>query len=135
MSEVKPLSLPLSAVPTSLELDDLIERVVQKTLAQVGYADRPNPLINGKACANLIGVSPEHLCAMRARGQGPPWSGHGKWIRYDRQVVLDWISNLPHEVGSSQPIPLPDSMVHAIFDDPSFDFTAYLDCLSPKGDF
>ena len=29
---------------------------------------------------------------------------------------------------TSQPIPLPDSMLHAIFDDPSFDFTAYLDC-------
>jgi hypothetical protein len=34
----------------------------------------------------------------------------------------------------SQPIPLPDSMVHAIFDDPSFDFAAYLDCLPPKED-
>ena len=27
----------------------------------------------------------------------------------------------------SQPIPFQDSMVHAIFDDPWFDFTAYLD--------
>jgi hypothetical protein len=29
----------------------------------------------------------------------------------------------------SQPIPLPDSMVHAIFEDPWFDITDYLDCL------
>jgi len=95
MSDAKPLSLPLSAVSTSLELDDLIEGVVQKTLAQVGYADQSSPFINSKACADLIGVSPEHLCAMRARGQGPPWSGRGKWIRYERSAVLDWISNLP----------------------------------------
>ena len=29
---------------------------------------------------------------------------------------------------TSQRIPFPDGMLHAIFDDPSFDFTAYLDC-------
>ena len=65
MSEVKPIHLPLSAVSTLPELDDLIERIVQKTLAQVGYPDPSNPFINSKACAELIGVSPEHLCAMR----------------------------------------------------------------------
>jgi hypothetical protein len=95
MSELKPPSLAPFEVPASFELDNLIERIVQKTLAQVGYADQSNPFINSKACAELIGVSPEHLCAMRARGQGPPWSGRGKWIRYERSAVLDWISNLP----------------------------------------
>jgi hypothetical protein len=95
MSEVKPLHLPLSAVSTLTELDDLIERIVQKTLAQVGYADPSSPFINSKACADLIGVSPEHLCAMRARGQGPPWSGEGKWIRYRRSDVISWLAQLP----------------------------------------
>jgi hypothetical protein len=95
MSDVKPISWPLPAVATPLELDDLIERIVQKTLAQVGYLDQANPFINGKACADLIGVSPEHLCAMRARGQGPPWSGEGKWIRYRRSDVISWLAQLP----------------------------------------
>ena len=35
----------------------------------------------------------------------------------------------------TQPIQLPASMLHAIFDDPSFDFTAYLDCHRPKVPF
>ena len=95
MSEVKPLPSPLSAVSSPLELDDLIARIVQKTLAQLGYADQPNPFVNSKACADLIGVSPEHLCAMRARGQGPPWSGDGKWIRYRRSDVISWLAQLP----------------------------------------
>jgi hypothetical protein len=97
MSEVKPLSLPFAAVPAPHELEDLIERIVQKTLAQAGYAAQSNPFINSKACADLIGVSSEHLCAMRARGQGPPWSGEGKWIRYRRSDALDWIANLPRQ--------------------------------------
>jgi helix-turn-helix protein len=95
MSEVKPLHIPLSATSTLHELDDLIERIVQKTLAQVGYADQSNPFINSKACADLTGVSPEHLCAMRARGEGPPWSGEGKWIRYRRSDVVSWLAQLP----------------------------------------
>ncbi|KRR04225.1 hypothetical protein [Bradyrhizobium valentinum] len=95
MSDAKPLSLPFTAVPAPHELDDLIERIVQKTLAQVGYADQANPFINSKACADLIGVSSEHLCAMRARGQGPPWSGEGKWIRYRRFDVISWLAQLP----------------------------------------
>jgi hypothetical protein len=96
MSDAKPLSLPFTAVPLH-ELDDLIERIVQKTLAQIGYADQSSPFINSKKCADLIGVSPEHLCAMRARGHGPPWSGDGKWIRYRRSEALDWIANLPRQ--------------------------------------
>jgi hypothetical protein len=34
---------------------------------------------------------------MRARGEGPPWSGDGKWIRYRRSEVLDWIASLPRQ--------------------------------------
>jgi hypothetical protein len=103
MSEVKFVASPLSAVPTPLELDDLIDRIVQKTLAQVGYANQSNPFVNSKACADLIGVSPEHLCAMRARGQGPPWSGEGKWIRYEREAVLEWIRKLPRQAAPVSP--------------------------------
>jgi hypothetical protein len=97
MSDAKPLSLPLSAVATSLELDDPIEWVVQKMLAQVAYTHQFSPFINSKACADLIGVSPEHLCATGTLGgQGPPWSGEGKWIlRYRRSDVISWLAQLP----------------------------------------
>lgn len=81
------------------ELETLIQRVVAETLAQLGRVEAA-PFINSKTCAELIGVSPEHLCAMRARGDGPPWSGDGKWIRYRRSDVLDWIANLPRQASS-----------------------------------
>jgi hypothetical protein len=32
---------------------------------------------------------------MRSRGEGPRWSGHGKWTRYLRTDVLRWLSSLP----------------------------------------
>ena len=54
------------------------------------------------------------------------------WKSFDvGQPIPDPIPTLK-KFCRSQPIPLLDSMVHAIFDDPSFDFTAYLDCLPPR---
>lgn len=76
------------------QLEMLIERIVETTLAKIGPAE-DNPFINSKTCAELLGVSPEHLCAMRAKEQGPPWSGQGKWIRYQRSDVIRWIAQLP----------------------------------------
>jgi hypothetical protein len=95
MSDADHSSLPFVADQSFSDLEALIQRVVQRTLAQVGYADQTNSFINSKACADLIGVSPEHLCAMRARGQGPPWSGEGKWIRYRRSDAISWLAQLP----------------------------------------
>ena len=88
--------LPDLADPSSSQLETLIQRVVEQTIARLGTPEQ-NPFINSKACAELLGVSAEHLCAMRARGEGPPWSGDGKWIRYRRSAVLDWIASLPRQ--------------------------------------
>lgn len=102
MSNTELLSLLHQADHLRPELESLIQRVVQRTLAQLGPFEA-TPFINSKACADLIGVSPEHLCAMRARGQGPPWSGDGKWIRYERRAVVEWIRNLPTQTGAGHP--------------------------------
>jgi hypothetical protein len=39
--------------------------------------------------------------AIHARGEGPPWSGAGKWTRYERGAVLTWLTNVPRENNSS----------------------------------
>lgn len=83
------------------DLESLVKRVVESTLAQIGEFGAPNPFISSRECASLIGVTPEHLCAMRSRGDGPPWSGRGKWIRYKRRAALDWLGNLAGESSSS----------------------------------
>jgi hypothetical protein len=88
--------LPQQADNPHYELETLIKRVVEETIAKLARAKEP-PFIKSTPCAELLGVSPEHLCAMRARGEGPPWSGDGKWIRYRRSDVLDWIANLPRQ--------------------------------------
>jgi hypothetical protein len=84
---------PPRAGTSVLDLEKLVERIVELTIARHQSAP-PKPFINSRECADLIGVTPEHLCSMRARGQGPPWSGSGKWIRYDRQAVLTWLAKL-----------------------------------------
>jgi hypothetical protein len=96
MSDANHLTLPHQAESPCPELETLIQRVVQRTIAQLDRVEAA-PFINSKACAELLGVSPEHLCAMRARGEGPPWSGDGKWIRYRRSDALDWIASLPRQ--------------------------------------
>jgi hypothetical protein len=102
MSITKPLPTNLSS---PAELNDLINQVVRTTIDQLDSSSSPAPFVRSKECARLIEVTPEHLCAMRSRGEGPPWSGEGKWVRYERNAVLDWIRNLPRErapVGSEQ---------------------------------
>ena len=87
-------SLPQLAGNSHYESETLIKRIVEETIAKLVRVE-DLPFINSKSCAELIGVSPEHLCAMRARGQGPPWSGEGKWIRYRRSAVIRWLDQLP----------------------------------------
>jgi hypothetical protein len=81
------------------DLQCLIERLIETAITRIeGRALKP--FITCKECAELIGVTPEHLCAMRARREGPPWSGAGKWTRYERRAVLTWLSNLPQDNNS-----------------------------------
>ena len=98
MSSGQGVGLSDSAQQAS-ELKSLIERVVEETVARIESTAPRMPFIPSRECARLIGVTPEHLSAMRARGEGPPWSGKGKWIRYERRAVLEWLANLPREVG------------------------------------
>lgn len=94
MSAERPDSSEIQLTGTS-ELESLIERIVERTIERLGHGPADSPFMTSKACARLIGVTPQHLCSMRARGEGPPWSGAGKWVRYHRSSVFDWLSNLP----------------------------------------
>src|SRR5689334_19757118 len=91
---------PPEAVTLHPELENLVERIVQSAMTRIEAAVL-KPFITSRECAELIGITPEHLCAMRARGEGPPWSGAGKWIRYDRRAVLNWLGNLPRQPSDS----------------------------------
>jgi len=88
---------PLS--PSDEKQLEALAHIIAKAIADRVVADAVStPFIRSSQCARLLGVTPQHLCGMRARGQGPPWSGEGKWVRYERQVVVEWIRNLP--IGS-----------------------------------
>jgi hypothetical protein len=86
---------PSNSTQQAFQIESLIERVVEATVARLEATAPRKPFITSKECAQLIDVTPEHLSAMRARSEGPPWSGEGKWIRYERRAVLDWLANLP----------------------------------------
>jgi len=86
----------LQPVRSNTELESLVDCLVEQTVARIAHSAL-KPFINSKECAELLGVTPEHLCAMRARGEGPPWSGAGKWTRYERSVALAWLASLPRD--------------------------------------
>lgn len=71
----------------------LIEAVVKATLEQISTPEAP--WLKSNRCADYIGVTPQHLSMMRANNTGPPWSGSGKWIRYERAAVDKWLRNNP----------------------------------------
>ena len=93
--------MPLFAGSTKLaeltceEFKCLVEEVVTHVVTDNSLSDTQPEFLNSRGCADLIGVTPEHLCAMRSRGEGPPWSGEGKWVRYRRDRALQWINDLP----------------------------------------
>jgi hypothetical protein len=87
---------------TCYEFKQLVEQIVDTALTRVMSDPSLTEFINSKACATLLGVTPEHLCAMRARGEGPSWSGEGKWVRYRRDHVVAWLTNLPRKAGLSR---------------------------------
>lgn len=85
------------------EFKSLVDEIVGAALDRVAPVDAPE-FLSSRACATLLGVTPEHLCAMRARGEGPPWSGSGKWVRYSRQQAVAWLTALPAAArGADQP--------------------------------
>lgn len=88
------------AVASHLELESLVARVVELTIARIN-GPALKPFLTSRECAELIGVTAVHLCSMRARGEGPPWSGAGKWVRYERNAVLTWLANLPQQPSAS----------------------------------
>ena len=88
------------AIASHAELESLVTRIVDLTIARIS-SPALKPFLNSRECAELIGVTPVHLCSMRARGEGPPWSGAGKWVRYERNAVLSWLANLPQQPSAS----------------------------------
>lgn len=76
------------------EFKQLFDETLSAAISRAVAVDTPE-FIGSKACAALLNITPEHLCAMRARGEGPPWSGEGKWVRYQRDLALKWLSGLP----------------------------------------
>jgi hypothetical protein len=88
------------AVTSHAELESLIARIVELTIARIN-GPALKPFLTSRECAELIGITPVHLCSMRARGEGPPWSGAGKWVRYERDAILSWLANLPQQPSAS----------------------------------
>src|SRR6201989_616449 len=92
---------PLPALDNEGEIQAFAHKLAQAIVLELSGGPLSSPFIRSSDCAQLMGVTPEHLCAMRARVQGPPWSGEGKWVRYERVSVLEWMRNLPRQTPST----------------------------------
>jgi Helix-turn-helix domain len=84
----------------------LVARGFEKMINHASNAFKKNiegwlgkPFLTNQEAAKLIGIHPNQLSAMRKRGEGPPWSGTGKLIRYGRMEVEQWVRALPTHDG------------------------------------
>jgi hypothetical protein len=89
---------PLPPLDSERQVETFAREIAQAVADQLRASPLNSPFIRSNECAQLLGVTPQHLCGMRARGQGPPWSGDGKWVRYERAAVIEWIRNLPRQL-------------------------------------
>lgn len=89
------INLSLSPSGDQRQVEALADLIAKAVADRLGADAINTPFIRSSQCAQLLGVTPQHLCGMRARGQGPPWSGDGKWVRYERAAVIEWIRTLP----------------------------------------
>ncbi|WP_161851545.1 helix-turn-helix domain-containing protein [Bradyrhizobium sp. CCBAU 051011] len=88
-------SPPPFAIPSDEQVEAFVRKIAQAVADQLGADTLNSPFIRSTECAQILGITPEHLCAMRARKEGPPWCGEGKWVRYERAAVHEWLRNLP----------------------------------------
>lgn len=99
-------SPPPFAIPSNEQVETFVSKIAQAVADQLGAQALNSPFIRSTECAQILGITPEHLCAMRARGDGPPWCGEGKWVRYERAAVHEWLRNLPrHSTPALPPEP------------------------------
>ena len=100
-------SPPFSAFEGEEQVEAFVRRIAQAVAQQLGTRPLNSPFIRSTECAQILDITPEHLCAMRGRGEGPPWSGEGKWVRYERVAVLEWLRNLPRQPALQEHAPAP----------------------------
>jgi predicted DNA-binding transcriptional regulator AlpA len=50
-------------------------------------------MVSRSQAAEFLGVTPQALSQMDARGEGPPFARIGRSIRYRREDLLDWIES------------------------------------------
>ena len=87
------------------DVEEIVEKLADRVIAKLDVVAHPRPYLTSVECADLIGITPQHLCSMRAHKEGPPWSGNGRWIRFERNAVLNWLAALPVEPSHLSGIP------------------------------
>ena len=73
--------------------------MVFKLLRQGSLPQRRSAPARLSAAALSTASWPDSGVSHARRGEGPPWSGAGKWTRYERRAVLTWLANLPRETN------------------------------------
>ena len=50
-------------------------------------------MVSRAQAAEFLGVTPQALSQMDARGEGPPYARIGRVVRYRREDLLDWVES------------------------------------------
>lgn len=77
---------------------DYIERTAER-MAQKLAGVPAREYVDNREAARLMSITPDTLSLMRARGEGPPWSGSRKMVRYAVRDINKWLAALPRLEG------------------------------------
>ena len=67
-------------------------------------------LVSVRLAAAALDTSPGVLANWRSQRRGPPYCGHGDFIRYRLSELYEWISNRAGEVPSSKNMQMPEEV-------------------------
>ena len=59
-------------------------------IARAERARRSHPFLNTPQAAHYLGISARLLEKMRARGEGPPYRRHSRFIQYHVDDLIAW---------------------------------------------
>ncbi len=78
-------------VMSPAEMEDLIRRTIQETLAFADSRENRKKLLTGEEVQAEYGINARNLEGWRARGMGPEYTTIGRRVYYERSVIEDYI--------------------------------------------
>lgn len=98
----------MAAQATNLTIDEMIDAAVERAAKRVAESGAipPRRFATPREAGERLGdedkpVKESTLATWRCRNVGPPWTGSGRFVRYEFSKLDEWLAAQPrHDAGA-----------------------------------